>query len=249
MCSFISTMFLGVEIGLAISIGLALMIVIYESAFPHTALLGRVGRTTIYRNVKQFPDSQVLPSRVNHGIDRHVGKAGQLLQVHISCPSDDVGVLWTATPYAFDFAHVQGISDTLIHKISFVALQVIPGIAACRVDAAMYFASELLSGCVAPFSYAHEPRTSWRLHTCTAGHARTYASHLQLRHENRPCSVSPEQIRQSAHCSTPCRKGLNPLLLQLQTWRTSTTGCASTCPVLRRTVKQQAPSCSMCCWT
>jgi hypothetical protein len=59
MCSFLSTMFLGVEIGLAISIGLALMIVIYESAFPHTALLGRVGRTTIYRNVKQFPDSQV----------------------------------------------------------------------------------------------------------------------------------------------------------------------------------------------
>jgi sulfate transporter 4 len=59
MCSFLSTMFLGVEIGLAISIGLALLIVIYESAFPHTALLGRVGRTTIYRNVKQFPDSQV----------------------------------------------------------------------------------------------------------------------------------------------------------------------------------------------
>eukprot|EP00775_Hariotina_reticulata_P010081 gene10081-10236_t len=61
MTSFLSTMFLGVEIGLAISIGLALLIVIYQSAFPHTALLGRVGHTTIYRNVKQFPDSQVLP--------------------------------------------------------------------------------------------------------------------------------------------------------------------------------------------
>ncbi|WIA34220.1 hypothetical protein OEZ86_012573 [Tetradesmus obliquus] len=61
MTSFCSTMFLGVEIGLAISIGLALLIVVYESAFPHTALLGRVGNTTIYRNVKQFPNSQVLP--------------------------------------------------------------------------------------------------------------------------------------------------------------------------------------------
>jgi sulfate transporter 4 len=59
MTSFLSTMFLGVEMGLAISIGLALLIVIYESAFPHTALLGRVGNTTIYRNVKQFPNSQV----------------------------------------------------------------------------------------------------------------------------------------------------------------------------------------------
>jgi hypothetical protein len=61
MTSFLSTMFLGVEMGLAISIGLALLIVIYESAFPHTALLGRVGNTTIYRNVKQFPNSQVGP--------------------------------------------------------------------------------------------------------------------------------------------------------------------------------------------
>lgn len=52
-------MFLGVEIGLAISIGLALMIVIYESAFPHTAMLGRVGTTTIYRNIKQYTNSQV----------------------------------------------------------------------------------------------------------------------------------------------------------------------------------------------
>lgn len=63
MTSCISTMVLGVETGLAISIGLALLIVIYESAFPHTALLGRVGNTTIYRNVKQFPNSQVKLER------------------------------------------------------------------------------------------------------------------------------------------------------------------------------------------
>ncbi|KAF8066266.1 SULTR2 [Scenedesmus sp. PABB004] len=61
MTSCVTTMFLGVEVGLAISIGLALLIVVYESAIPHTALLGRVGNTTIYRNVKQFPNSQVLP--------------------------------------------------------------------------------------------------------------------------------------------------------------------------------------------
>lgn len=59
MTSWVGTMLLGVTTGLAIAIGLALLIVIYESAFPHTALLGRVGNTTIYRNVKQFPNSQV----------------------------------------------------------------------------------------------------------------------------------------------------------------------------------------------
>lgn len=57
--SLCSTMFLGVKVGLAVSIGLALLIVVYESAFPHTALLGRVGATTIWRNVEQFPAAQV----------------------------------------------------------------------------------------------------------------------------------------------------------------------------------------------
>lgn len=43
LTAFICTLFLGVELGLAIAIGLALLIVIAESAFPHTAVLGRVG--------------------------------------------------------------------------------------------------------------------------------------------------------------------------------------------------------------
>lgn len=58
---FLCTCFLGVELGLAISIGLALLIVVYESAFPHTALLGRIGETQVYRNVKQYPDARVVP--------------------------------------------------------------------------------------------------------------------------------------------------------------------------------------------
>lgn len=64
MASLGCTMFLGVEVGLAISIGLALLIVIYESAFPHTAMLGRIGGTTVFRNVKQFPDSQARAARL-----------------------------------------------------------------------------------------------------------------------------------------------------------------------------------------
>jgi MFS superfamily sulfate permease-like transporter len=47
--AFICTLFLGAELGLGISIGLALVIVILESAFPHTAVLGQIERTTVYR--------------------------------------------------------------------------------------------------------------------------------------------------------------------------------------------------------
>jgi hypothetical protein len=49
LAAFVCTLFLGAELGLAISIGLALLIVILETAFPHTAVLGQIERTTVYR--------------------------------------------------------------------------------------------------------------------------------------------------------------------------------------------------------
>lgn len=49
MTSAISTVVLGVEVGLTISIGLALLLVVYESAFPHISVLGCLPQTTIYR--------------------------------------------------------------------------------------------------------------------------------------------------------------------------------------------------------
>jgi sulfate transporter 4 len=58
MIACMGTMFLGVEIGLAIAVGVSLLLVIYESAYPHTAQLGRLPGTTIYRNVKQYPEAE-----------------------------------------------------------------------------------------------------------------------------------------------------------------------------------------------
>lgn len=45
MAAFLGTVFLGVEIGLGIAIGLAVVLVIYQSAFPHTAVLGCLPET------------------------------------------------------------------------------------------------------------------------------------------------------------------------------------------------------------
>ncbi|KAK9853863.1 hypothetical protein WJX84_006158 [Apatococcus fuscideae] len=52
--------FLGVEIGLAIAIGLSIAIVLYKTAFPHTAVLGRLPQTSVYRNVKQYPEAKQI---------------------------------------------------------------------------------------------------------------------------------------------------------------------------------------------
>ncbi|GIL90343.1 hypothetical protein Vretimale_18206 [Volvox reticuliferus] len=61
MASFLGVLFISIEIGLGIAIGLALLIVIYESAFPHTALLGRISGSSVYRNIKQYPNAQLFP--------------------------------------------------------------------------------------------------------------------------------------------------------------------------------------------
>lgn len=54
IAAFLGTIFLGVEIGLAIAVGLAILLVIYQSAVPHFAVYGRLpntGVTTFWRYV------------------------------------------------------------------------------------------------------------------------------------------------------------------------------------------------------
>jgi sulfate transporter 4 len=69
MTACLGTMFLGVEIGLAIAVGVSLLIVIYESAYPHISVLGRLPGTSIYRNVKQYPQGECYDGIVIVRID------------------------------------------------------------------------------------------------------------------------------------------------------------------------------------
>ncbi|KAJ7971323.1 Sulfate transporter [Quillaja saponaria] len=58
-----TTLFLGIEIGVLVGVGFSLAFVIHESANPHIAVLGRLPGTTVYRNVKQYPEAYTY-----HGI-------------------------------------------------------------------------------------------------------------------------------------------------------------------------------------
>lgn len=49
--AWLGVMFAGVEKGLAIAIGLSVLIVLYKTGFPHIAVLGRLPGTTVYRYV------------------------------------------------------------------------------------------------------------------------------------------------------------------------------------------------------
>ncbi|KAG1667610.1 hypothetical protein FOA52_001664 [Chlamydomonas sp. UWO 241] len=70
LASCFGTLFYSVELGLGLAIGLAIFISIHQSAFPHTAVLGKVpGASYVYRNIKQYPDSQVYPGILAFRID------------------------------------------------------------------------------------------------------------------------------------------------------------------------------------
>ena len=56
-------------IGLAISVGLSLLLVIYESAYPHTAQLGRLNGTSMYHNIKQYEDIEIYDGVIIVRID------------------------------------------------------------------------------------------------------------------------------------------------------------------------------------
>jgi len=59
--AFVCTLFTGVLAGIAIAVGLSLVIVIYESARPQITILWRIPGTTIYRNVKQESSGAFIP--------------------------------------------------------------------------------------------------------------------------------------------------------------------------------------------
>ena len=59
--TFVGTLALGIEEGIAIGVVLSLLVVIYRSSKPHYAVLGKVKGTPFFRNVKRFNDLDVKP--------------------------------------------------------------------------------------------------------------------------------------------------------------------------------------------
>lgn len=53
--AMLCTMFAGVDLGLAISIGLSIVLALYKSAFPKTSVLGQLPETTVFRFVPFCP--------------------------------------------------------------------------------------------------------------------------------------------------------------------------------------------------
>ncbi len=61
LTTFLTTLGLGIEQGIMVGVVLSLAMVIYRSAYPHIASLGKMPYTNYYRNVERFPQAEQRP--------------------------------------------------------------------------------------------------------------------------------------------------------------------------------------------
>lgn len=61
MTTFAATLILGIEEGILVGVVASLVLVIHETSRPHTAILGRLPGTGVYRNVQRHPQAVTRP--------------------------------------------------------------------------------------------------------------------------------------------------------------------------------------------
>lgn len=59
--TFAATLTLGIETGVLVGIAASLMVFLFESTRPHAAILGRVGTTADFRNIRNYPEAITYP--------------------------------------------------------------------------------------------------------------------------------------------------------------------------------------------
>jgi SulP family sulfate permease len=67
--TFAATLTLGIEQGILLGVAASLLWFIWRTSIPHTAVLGRLPGTTIYRNVARYPEAEQTPGMLALRID------------------------------------------------------------------------------------------------------------------------------------------------------------------------------------
>lgn len=128
--------FAGVELGLAIAIGLSVALTLYKSAFPHTAVLGHLPGTTVYRSVKQYASAKQIDAMLLVCVDAplffaNVGPVADALRVYekqyhqaASAPFKDGGAAAAGGPRSplraivLDLSPVSDMDASAVHFLA-----------------------------------------------------------------------------------------------------------------------------------
>ncbi|KAE8732860.1 High affinity sulfate transporter 1 [Hibiscus syriacus] len=69
MGAFFGVVFSSVEIGLLIAVSISFAKILLQVTRPRTAVLGKLPRTTVYRNIRQYPDAAKIPGTLIVRVD------------------------------------------------------------------------------------------------------------------------------------------------------------------------------------
>lgn len=69
LLTFVATLALGVEEGIAAGVGASLVWHVVRTTRPHTAVMGRLPGTEVYRNIERFPEAEPVPGILALRID------------------------------------------------------------------------------------------------------------------------------------------------------------------------------------
>lgn len=61
MGAFFGVVFVSVEIGLLIAVSISFAKILLQVTRPRTAILGKIPRTSVYRNIQQYPEASKVP--------------------------------------------------------------------------------------------------------------------------------------------------------------------------------------------
>jgi SulP family sulfate permease len=116
LVTFIATLLLGIEEGIAIGVVLSLAMVIYSSTRPHTAELGRLGDSRNYRNTERYRDAETVPSTLVYRFDASIYFA------NVEHLNEDLGKRMerhgeTLKTVVFDASSVNSIDSTGAHAL------------------------------------------------------------------------------------------------------------------------------------
>ncbi|KAJ7521693.1 hypothetical protein O6H91_19G064000 [Diphasiastrum complanatum] len=67
--AFLGVFFVSVEIGLLIAVSISVAKILLHITRPHTAILGKIPGTNVYRNLQQYPDAATIPGIIIIRID------------------------------------------------------------------------------------------------------------------------------------------------------------------------------------
>jgi sulfate permease, SulP family len=118
--TFVATILLGMMMGLLLGIVASILLFITLNTRPHTAILGRLPNTNIFRNIEHFPEAQTFPGLVILRIDASLYFANVVfLKKRISDICEQHGAELKAL--VLDASAVNDLdssADTALHQIS-----------------------------------------------------------------------------------------------------------------------------------